>query len=93
MVIDKFNAEGYFDPVVYEALTKIEKEECAARKAVAFRPMMHVCSPYSGDVDRNTANARMYSRFAVTKNTIRLHHICCYLSTFQKNTNVVLLCL
>ena len=70
MAIDKFNSEGYYDPVVYEALTKIEKEERAARKAAAFRPMVYVCSPYSGDVKRNTANAIIYSRFAVAKNTI-----------------------
>ena len=24
---DKFNAEGYYDPVTYEALNRIEKEE------------------------------------------------------------------
>lgn len=36
MAIDRFNAEGYYDPVVFEALTKIEKEERAARKAAAF---------------------------------------------------------
>lgn len=70
MSIDKYNAEGYFDPVTYEALTKIEKEERTARKAVAFRPMVYICSPYSGDIERNTANARMYSRFAVAKNAI-----------------------
>ena len=70
MSIDKYNAEGYFDPVTYEALTKIEKEERAARKAAAFRPMVYICSPYSGDIERNTANARMYSRFAVAKNAI-----------------------
>ena len=70
MSIDKYNAEGYFDPVTYEALAKIEKEERAARKAAAFRPMVYICSPYSGDIERNTANARMYSRFAVAKNTI-----------------------
>lgn len=70
MMIDKFNSEGYYDPVVYEALTKIEKEERAARKAAAFRPMVYVCSPYSGDIKRNTANARIYSRFAVVKHTI-----------------------
>lgn len=70
MSIDKFNAEGYFDPVTYETLTKIEKEERAARKAAAFRPMVYICSPYSGDIERNTANARMYSKFAVAKNTI-----------------------
>ncbi len=70
MAIDRFNAEGYYDPVVFEALTKIEKEERAARKAAAFRPMVYVCSPYFGDIGKNTANTRMYSRFAVAKNTI-----------------------
>ncbi len=70
MSISKFNAEGYYDPTTFEALTKIEKEERAARKAAAFRPLVYVCSPYSGDIDKNTANARMYSRFAVAKNTI-----------------------
>ena len=67
---DKFNAEGYYDPVAYEALNRIEKEERAARKAASFKPVVYVCSPYSGDIDRNIANARMYSRFAVAKNTI-----------------------
>ncbi|MEE1304396.1 MAG: DUF4406 domain-containing protein [Agathobacter sp.] len=67
---DKFNAEGYYDPVTYEALNRIEKEERAARKAASFKPVVYVCSPYSGDIERNTANARMYSRFAVAKNTI-----------------------
>lgn len=70
MAIDKFHVKGCFDPVVYEALTKIEKEERAAKKSAAFRPIVYVCSPYAGNVDKNTANARMYSRFAVAKNTI-----------------------
>ena len=67
---DKFNAEGYYDPVTYKALSRIEKEERAARKAASFKPVVYVCSLYSGDIERNTANARMYSRFAVAKNTI-----------------------
>ena len=33
---DKFNAEGYYDPVTYEALNRIEKEERAAEKAASF---------------------------------------------------------
>lgn len=67
---DKSNAESYYDPVTYKALNRIEKEERAARKAASFKPVVYVCSPYSGDIERNTANARMYSRFAVAKNTI-----------------------
>ena len=78
---DKFNAEGYYDPVTYEALNRIEKEERAARKAASFKPVVYVCSPYSGDIDRNIANARMYSRFAVAKN--RKFVIRCFISPLK----------
>ena len=61
----KYNSEGYASPTEYEAFTHIEKEEKAAAKAAAFRPVVYICSPYSGDTEKNTANARRYSRFAV----------------------------
>lgn len=64
------DTEKHYTLVTYEALRKIEKEERAARKAAAFRPIVYVCSPYSGNIDSNAANAKMYSRFAVLKNTI-----------------------
>ena len=56
------NAEGYADPTASGAFCAIEKEEKALR---AFRPIVYICSPYAGDVERNTAAARRYSRFAV----------------------------
>ena len=62
---DFYNNEGYASPTEYEAFTHIEKEEKAAAKAGAFRPVVYICSPYSGDTEKNTANARRYSRFAV----------------------------
>jgi hypothetical protein len=62
MSINKFNPEGYHDPTPYEALTIIEKEEKAAK---FFRPLVYICSPYSGDIERNSEAARQYSRFAV----------------------------
>lgn len=64
MSVDKFNAEGYYDPTAYEALTSIEKE---GKPAKAFRPLVYICSPYSGDIDRNSISARRYSRFAVSR--------------------------
>ena len=67
MSIDKRNAEGYNDPTAYEALTLIEKEEHALR---AFRPIVYICSPYAGDIDRNVKAAQNYSRFAVDKGFI-----------------------
>lgn len=63
MSIDKFNAEGYYDPTAFEALTAIERQEKA--KGRSYWPMIYVCSPYSGNVEANCKSARRYSRFAV----------------------------
>ncbi|WP_444240733.1 DUF7768 domain-containing protein [Eshraghiella crossota] len=30
-----------------------------------YRPMVYICSAYSGDVEGNVAKARKYSRYAV----------------------------
>ncbi|MEA4926381.1 MAG: DUF4406 domain-containing protein [Syntrophomonadaceae bacterium] len=62
MSTDKYNLEGYYDPTAYEALTSIEQEGKAAK---AFRPLVYICSPYSGDIGNNIKSARRYSRFAV----------------------------
>ena len=62
---NKYNGEGYYSPTEYEAFTRIEKEKRAAAKAAAFRPIVYICSPYSGDTERNVENAKRYSRFAV----------------------------
>ena len=61
MSVSKYNSEGYFDPTTYQALTNIETEERKAR----FRPVVYVCSPYSGDPVGNTEMALRYCRFAV----------------------------
>lgn len=66
----KYNGDGYYDPTTYEALSKIAKEEYEARKAANYRPLVYVCSPYSGDVEKNTARARAFCRFAVVKRAI-----------------------
>ena len=62
-----YNAERYYDPTAYAALSAIEKEERALR---AFRPIVYICSPYSGDVENNTTAARKYSRFAMEQGYI-----------------------
>lgn len=62
MSTDKFNAEGYPDPTAHEALTAVEQEEKAAK---AFRPLVYICSPYSGNIENNIKSARRYIRFAV----------------------------
>ena len=70
MGISKYNSEGYHDPTTYEALSKIEKEEKAAKRA--YRPLVYICSPFAGDVENNANMARVYSRFAVRNACIPL---------------------
>ena len=67
MSINKLNSEGYYDPTAYEAMTLVEKEE---RALWAFRPIVYICSPFSGDVEGNIASAQRFSRFAVDKGYI-----------------------
>ena len=66
MSVSKYNSEGYPDPTVFAAFTNIEAELRKAR----FRPIVYVCSPYSGDIDANILNARRYCRFAVDSGCI-----------------------
>lgn len=67
MSVDKFNSEGYYDPTAYEAMSTVEKEERALR---AFRPIVYICSPYTGEIEKNVKAAQEYSRFAVEKGYI-----------------------
>ena len=60
-----YNKEGYYSPTEFEALARIRHEEKIARKKAAYRPIVYICSPYSGDTNRNIENARKYSRYAV----------------------------
>lgn len=56
-----FNGEMYPDPTAYEAMLNIERLERVSR----FRPMVYICSPYSGDTIGNSEKVRKYCRFAV----------------------------
>lgn len=66
MAISKFNSEGYYDPTTYEALSKVEREEKAAR----YRPLVYICSPFSRDISGNIDRAKKYSRYAVDNKAI-----------------------
>jgi hypothetical protein len=60
--------KAILDPTAGEALANIQKVEKQALRA--FRPIVYICSPYSGDVEGNVDAARRYSRFAVDKGYI-----------------------
>lgn len=81
MGINMYNAEGYYDPTSYEALTNIIKEARAVR---TFRPIVYICSPLSGAAAENKEKARKYCRFAVDTGYIPLApHI--YLTQFMND--------
>ena len=62
------NNEGYPDPTADEALSRITANEKQSLRA--FRPIVYICSPYSGGIDANVAAARRYCRFAVEQGYI-----------------------
>ena len=65
------NGEGYYDPTAGAVIRKILREERYPKKPQRpFRPMVFICSPYSGDIEHNVENARKYCRFAVEKGYI-----------------------
>lgn len=55
------NSEGYYDPTAGAALAQVKREE--HRKV--YRPLVYICSRYSGDTECNTAAARNYCKYAV----------------------------
>ena len=74
MGISKLNGEGYHDLTAYEALSAVEREAVSRTpvKNKLYRPLVFICSPLAGNIERNLENARRYSRFAVEKGAIPL---------------------
>lgn len=68
--MDKRNSEGYADPTAAEALANVAREERV--KANKYRPLVYICSPYSGEIEYNLSRARGYCRLAVSKGYIPL---------------------
>lgn len=68
MSISKFNPEGYYDPTTYEALTNIEAQERKAR----FRPLVFICSPFSGDEQKNASIEKLNSGWMGSRAEVNL---------------------
>jgi hypothetical protein len=60
------NVEGYPDPTAFKALKKLQRAE------YGYRPLVYICSPYSGDVEDNVKLARALCAHAVSRHTIPL---------------------
>ncbi|WP_406714224.1 DUF4406 domain-containing protein [Trueperella pyogenes] len=60
------NVEGYLDPTAFKALKHVRRAE------YGYRPLVYICSPYSGDVEANLGVARAFCAHAVASNKIPL---------------------
>lgn len=57
------NSEGYMDTTPYKAILKVDSEKKAGLKP-AFRPLVYICAPFYGDVERNKKKATEFAAFA-----------------------------
>lgn len=57
------NSEGYMDTTPYKAILKVDREKKAGLKP-AFRPLVYICAPFSGDVEGNKKKATEFAAFA-----------------------------
>ncbi len=71
------NSQGYSDPTVGAAMSRMmreyreeQKAERRRRDAVRHRRRVYVVSRYAGDIKTNVRNARKYCRFAASKKMI-----------------------
>ena len=55
------NVEGYMDVVPYQAITNIERE---MKARAGFRPLVYICAPFSGAIERNKKRATEFAAFA-----------------------------
>ena len=65
------NSEGYMDLVPYIAIANIDREKREETK-FAFRPMVYICAPFSGDIKENTKKAAAFAKYAYDNGCIPL---------------------
>ena len=76
-MFEEIKKDGFTDVDAYDALEALET------KHFAPRPIIYVCSPYSGDIAGNVEKAKKYSRFVVDEGGIPITpHL--YMPSFLK---------
>ena len=59
------NSEHYPNPTFSGAYFQIRRDEKIIKRGERFIPWVYIASPYRGNIEKNTDNARRYSLFAV----------------------------
>ena len=65
------NPEYYLDMVPFMAIAKMEPERREASRP-AFRPLVYICAPFSGDVESNKERATAFAEYAYRNGCIPL---------------------
>ena len=57
------NSEGYMDLVPHKAILNVKREKKTESKS-AFRPLVYICAPFSGNIEGNKKKAAEFAHYA-----------------------------
>ena len=63
------NSEGYMDLVPHKAILNVKREKKTESKS-AFRPLVYICAPFSGNIEGNKKKATEFAHYAYKQGCI-----------------------
>ena len=63
------NSEGYMDLVPHKAILNVKREKKTESKS-AFRPLVYICTPFSGNIEGNKKKAAEFAHYAYKQGCI-----------------------
>lgn len=63
------NSEGYMDLVPHKAILNVKREKKTESKS-AFRPLVYICAPFSGNIEGNKKKAAEFAHYAYKQGCI-----------------------
>ena len=63
------NSEGYMDLVPHKAILNVKREKKTESKS-AFRPLVYICAPFSGNIEGNKKKAAEVAHYAYKQGCI-----------------------
>ena len=63
------NSEGYMDLVPHKAILNVKREKKTESKS-AFRPLVYICAPFSGNIEGNKKKAAEFAHYAYKQECI-----------------------
>lgn len=63
------NSEGYMDLVPHKAILNVKREKKTESKS-AFRPLVYICAPFSGNIEGNKKKVAEFAHYAYKQGCI-----------------------